>query len=30
VASSHIAIQEELDGKTADWLEQVSVTHYEA
>jgi quercetin dioxygenase-like cupin family protein len=30
VAMTHIAIQEEVDGKTADWLEQVSDTHYEA
>ncbi|WP_295961252.1 cupin domain-containing protein [Rhodoferax sp.] len=28
-AMTHIAIQEEQDGKTADWLEQVSNAHYE-
>lgn len=28
-AMSHIAIQEELDGSTAEWLEQVSDSEYE-
>ena len=28
VAMSHIAIQEALDGKAVDWLEQVSDTQY--
>jgi quercetin dioxygenase-like cupin family protein len=27
-AMTHIAIQEQLDGKTADWLEQVSEAQY--
>ena len=27
---THIAIQEALDGKAADWLEQVADTHYQA
>lgn len=27
---THIAIQEELDGKTVDWLEHVSDEHYRA
>lgn len=29
-AMTHIAIQERLDGKTVDWLEQVSDTQYAA
>jgi quercetin dioxygenase-like cupin family protein len=29
-AMTHIAIQEQLDGKTVDWLEQVSDEHYQA
>lgn len=29
-ALSHIAIQERLDGKTADWMEQVSDSQYQA
>lgn len=29
-AMTHIAIQEELDGKTADWLEQVGDADYAA
>jgi len=29
-AMSHIAIQEQLDGKTADWLEKVSDEQYHA
>jgi quercetin dioxygenase-like cupin family protein len=29
-AMTHIAIQEQLDGKTADWLEQVSDEQYDA
>ena len=29
-AMSHIAIQEQLDGKTADWMEKVSDEQYEA
>jgi len=29
-AMTHIAIQEQLDGKTADWMEQVSGEHYQA
>lgn len=28
-AMSHIAIQEELDGKAVDWLEKVSDAEYE-
>ena len=28
-ALTHIAIQEHLDGKTADWMEQVSDEHYQ-
>lgn len=28
IAMTHIAIQEALDGKTADWLEQVSDAQY--
>jgi quercetin dioxygenase-like cupin family protein len=28
-AMTHIAIQEELDGKTVDWMEQVSDEQYE-
>jgi hypothetical protein len=28
VAMTHIAIQEELDGSTAAWLEQVSDAQY--
>lgn len=28
-ALTHIAIQEQLDGKTADWMEQVSDDQYE-
>jgi hypothetical protein len=27
---THIAIQEQLDGKTADWLEKVSDEQYQA
>src|ERR1700742_4183213 len=27
-AMTHIAIQEQLDGKVVDWLEHVSVEHY--
>jgi quercetin dioxygenase-like cupin family protein len=27
-AMTHLAIQEALDGKTADWLEQVSAEQY--
>jgi len=27
---THIAIQEQLDGKTADWMEQVSDEQYQA
>jgi len=27
---THIAIQEQLDGKTADWMEQVSDEQYRA
>ena len=26
---THIAIQEQLDGKTADWMEQVSTSQYD-
>jgi quercetin dioxygenase-like cupin family protein len=29
-AMTHIAIQEHLDGKTADWMEQVSDEQYQA
>ena len=29
-AMTHIAIQERLDGKTADWMEQVSDEQYQA
>ena len=29
-AMTHIAIQEQLDGKTADWMEQVSDDQYQA
>jgi hypothetical protein len=29
-AMSHIAIQEELDGKVVDWLEKVSEDQYRA
>ena len=29
-AMTHIAIQEQLDGKTADWMEKVSDDHYQA
>jgi quercetin dioxygenase-like cupin family protein len=29
-AMAHIAIQEQLDGKTADWMEQVSDEQYQA
>ena len=29
-AMTHIAIQEQLDGKTADWMEQVSEEEYTA
>ena len=29
-AMTHIAIQEQLDGKTADWLEKVSDEQYQA
>lgn len=29
-AMTHIAIQEELDGRSADWLEKVSDTQYQA
>ena len=29
-AMTHIAIQESLDGKAVDWLEQVSDAHYAA
>ncbi|MGB7233199.1 MAG: cupin domain-containing protein [Candidatus Acidiferrum sp.] len=29
-AMTHIAIQEKLDGKVVDWLEQVSDEHYRA
>ena len=29
-AMTHIAIQEQLDGKTADWMEQVSDEQYKA
>ena len=29
-AITHIAIQEHLDGKTADWMEQVSDEQYKA
>src|SRR5450631_3487904 len=29
-AMTHIAIQEQLDGKTADWMEQVSDEQYRA
>ncbi len=29
-AMTHIAIQEQLDGKTADWMEQVSDEQYQA
>ncbi len=29
-AMTHIAIQEQLDGKTADWMEKVSDEHYRA
>jgi len=29
-AMTHIAIQEQLDGKTVDWLEQVSDEQYQA
>jgi hypothetical protein len=28
MAMTHIAIQEKLDGKVADWMEQVSGEHY--
>jgi hypothetical protein len=28
--TSHIAIQEQLDGKTADWMEKVSDKQYQA
>jgi hypothetical protein len=27
-AMTHIAIQEQLDGKTVDWMEKVSDEHY--
>jgi hypothetical protein len=27
---THIAIQEQLNGKTADWMEQVSDDQYQA
>jgi hypothetical protein len=27
---THIAIQEKLDGKTVDWMEQVSDEQYQA
>jgi hypothetical protein len=27
---THIAIQEQLDGKTADWMEKVSDEQYQA
>ena len=29
-AMTHIAIQEQLDGKTADWMEQVTEEQYQA
>ena len=29
-AMTHIAIQEQLDGKTVDWMEKVSDEQYEA
>jgi hypothetical protein len=29
-AMTHIAIQEQLDGKTADWMEKVSNEQYDA
>jgi quercetin dioxygenase-like cupin family protein len=29
-AMTHIAIQEQLDGKTAEWMEKVSVEQYQA
>jgi quercetin dioxygenase-like cupin family protein len=29
-AMTHIAIQEQLDGKTVDWMEQVSDEQYQA
>jgi quercetin dioxygenase-like cupin family protein len=29
-AMTHIAIQEQLDGKAVDWMEQVSVEQYQA
>ncbi len=29
-AMSHIAIQEQLDGKTADWMEEVGDEQYKA
>ena len=29
-AMTHIAIQEQLDGKTADWMEKVSDEQYQA
>ncbi len=29
-AMTHIAIQEQIDGKAADWNEQVSDKHYQA
>jgi hypothetical protein len=29
-AMTHIAIQEQLDGKTADWMEKVSDQQYQA
>jgi hypothetical protein len=29
-AMTHIAIQEQLDGKTADWMEKVSDEQYDA
>ena len=29
-AMSHIAIQDQLDGKTADWMEEVSDEQYKA
>ena len=29
-AMTHIAVQEQLDGKTADWMEQVSDEQYKA
>ena len=28
-AMTHIAIQEQLDGKAADWMEKVSVEQYD-